>query len=70
MREESHPQAAPVPPSAAAGQACVGSGNEGREAGGLPQRPLLPIDEVLILIALHLILNGGLQVPDALECQF
>lgn len=66
------------------GRPVLGSGNEGREAGGraqrrsrgppcclkLPQRPLLPVDEVLILIALHLILNGGLQVPDALECQF
>lgn len=30
---------------------------------------LLPVDKVLILIALHLILNGGLQVPNALECQ-
>lgn len=29
-----------------------------------------PGDEVLILIALHLILDGGLQVPNALECQF
>ena len=26
-----------------------------------------PIDEVLVLVALHLVLNGGLQVPDALE---
>lgn len=34
-----------------------------------PERPLLPVDKVLILIALHLILNGGLQVPDALEGQ-
>lgn len=26
-----------------------------------------PVDEVLVLVALHLVLNGGLQVPDALE---
>lgn len=30
---------------------------------------LLPVDKVLVLVALHLILNGGLQVPNAFEGQ-
>lgn len=30
---------------------------------------LLPVDKVLILVTLHLILNGSLQVPNAFERQ-
>lgn len=47
-----------------------GGSQEGLQAGHGCHRGPSPVDEVLFLITLHLVLNGGLQVPDALERQF
>ena len=44
-----------------------GNGHEGLRTGRSCHRGPSPVDEVLVLVALHLVLNGGLQVPDALE---
>lgn len=56
------------------GKTEVAAGPEAVKRASVPAsgalRPPSPVDEVLILITFHLILNGGLQVPYALECQF
>lgn len=34
-----------------------------------PDETSLPADEVIVIVALHVVLNGGLQVPNPLEGQ-
>lgn len=48
----------------------AGGGQEGLQPGRSCHRSRSPVDKVLVLIALHFVLNGSLQVPDALERQF
>lgn len=62
-----HPQ--PLPSGSSTGRVMTGSLAMDVTSAPPETLHLLPVDKVLILITLHLILNGGLQVPNALECQ-